>query len=57
MGFKDFFLPKIAHSDPEVRKKAVEKTKDTILLQNVIKNDRDTSVREHAQKRLQELTA
>ena len=57
MGFRDFFLPKIAHSDPEVRKQAVLKTKDPTLLKNVVENDKDASVRKQAQQRLQELTA
>lgn len=57
MGFKDLFLPKIVHSDPDVRKQAVMKEKDRQLLQNVIKNDANDQVREAAQMRLEELTA
>jgi hypothetical protein len=57
MGFRDFFLPKIAHSDPEVRKQVVMKEKNQELLKNVIKNDKDERVRETAKRRLQELTA
>ena len=57
MGFKDLFLPKIVHSDPNVRKKAVMKESDKQMLQNVIKNDKDDMVREAAQMRLEELTA
>ena len=57
MGLKDLFLPKIVHSDPNVRKKAVMKEKDKQMLQNVIKNDNDDMVREAAQMRLEELTA
>jgi len=57
MGFKDLFLPKIVHSDPNVRKQAVMKEKDRQLLQNVIKNEEDDAVREAAQMRLEELTA
>ena len=56
MGFKDLFLPKIAHSDPKVRKQAVMKEKDQQMLQNVIKNDKDDMVREAAKMRLEELT-
>lgn len=55
MGFKDLFLPKIAHSDPKVRKQAVMKEKDQQMLQNVIKNDKDDMVREAAKMRLEEL--
>jgi len=57
MGFRDFFLPKIAHSDPDVRKQAIQKEKDRQLLQNVIKNDADDKVPEAAKLRLEELTA
>lgn len=55
MKFRDFFLPKIAHSDPEVRKTAVQKEKDPGLLKNVIKNDKDPKVRQIAEMRLKEL--
>lgn len=55
MGFRDLFLPKIAHSNPEVRKKAVLKANDRQLLKNVIKNDKDERVRETAKRRLEEL--
>ncbi len=57
MGFKDLFLPKIAHSNPDVRKKAVKKEDDQNLLKQVIKNDSDPGVRETAKARLQELAA
>ncbi len=56
MAFRDLFLPKIAHSDPEVRKKAVLNEKDKALLQRVIENDKDPEVIKTAQKRLEELT-
>ncbi len=56
MAFRDLFLPKIAHSDPEVRKKAVLNEKDKALLQRVIQNDKDPEVIKTAQKRLEELT-
>jgi hypothetical protein len=57
MAFRDLFLPKIAHSNPEVRKKAVSKESDKALLQRVIDNDKDPDVVETAQKRLEELNA
>jgi len=56
MAFRDLFLPKIAHSNPEVRKKAVEGVTDTALLQRVIDNDKDPGVVETAKARLEELT-
>jgi len=57
MGFKDLFLPKIAHSNPEVRKKAVLKESNPELLKRVVENDSDPSVVETAKKRLKELKA
>jgi hypothetical protein len=57
MGFRDLFLPKLVHSNPEVRKKAVLKAKDRQVLKNVIKNDKDERVRETAKRRLEELKA
>jgi hypothetical protein len=55
MKIRDLFLPKIAHSDPEVRKKAVQKEKNPELLKKVIKNDEDAMVRQMAEIRLKEL--
>lgn len=55
MKFSDIFLPKIARSDPEVRKQAVAAEIDVELLKKVIENDSNPEVRELAQKRIQEL--
>ncbi len=57
MAFRDLFLPKLAHSNPEVRKKAVMQESDVALLQRVIDNDKDPEVVETARRRLSELTA
>lgn len=57
MKFRDLFLPKLAHSDPEVRKKAVRGEKNVELLKKVIKNDKDPEVRRLAQKQLKKLAA
>jgi hypothetical protein len=57
MAFRDLFLPKIAHSNPVVRKKAVMGESDKALLQRVVENDKDAEVVETAKKRLEELTA
>jgi hypothetical protein len=57
MKFSDIFLPKIARSDPEVRKKAVENEIDVELLKKVLQNDSNPEVREVAQKRIHELSA
>ena len=57
MKLSDLFLPKIARSDPKVRKDAVRETNDLKLLQDVIKNDSDEGVRLLARKRIRALTA
>ncbi len=56
MAFRDLFLPKLAHSNPEVRKKAVKNETNTGVLQQVIDNDKDPRVVEAAKERLKELT-
>ena len=56
MAFKDLFVPRIAHSNPEVRKKAVMRARDKNLLRQVIENDKDAEVRELAGRRLQEMS-
>lgn len=55
MKFRDLFLPKLAHSDPEVRKKAVRKEESVELLKKVIQNDKDPEVRRLAQKQLKKI--
>ena len=57
MKFRDLFIPKIARSDPNVRKKAVLDEESPDVLKGVIKNDPDNRVREAAKKRLNQLNA
>jgi hypothetical protein len=57
MKLRDLFLPKIARSDPETRKKAVGQESNIQLLKKVIENDSDAGVRRLANKRLAELEA
>jgi hypothetical protein len=57
MKFSDFFIPKIARSDPKVREQAVLECKDKELLKRVIKNDKDEHVRQAAMQRLAALEA
>jgi hypothetical protein len=52
MKFSDFFIPKIARSDPKVREQAVQQCKDRELLKRVIENDKDEQVRQAARQRL-----
>jgi hypothetical protein len=55
MKFKDFFLPKIARSDPGMRKEAVREEINVELLKQVIEKDSDPEVRRLAQERIREL--
>ena len=55
MKFRDLFLPKIARSDPSVRKRAVMEEHSKNILKKVIENDSDREVRHAARKRLQRL--
>ena len=55
MKFGDLFLPKIARSDPEVRKKAVLKEKNVGLLKQVSEKDTDPEVRKLALAQLKVL--
>lgn len=55
MKFRDFFLPKIAQSDPNVRIEAIRSEENVELLTKVLTNDTDTRVVEAAQKRINAL--
>ena len=55
MKFRELFLPKIAHSNPEVRIKAVDSEENAELLKKVKENDSDPRVVKAAQKRLEAL--
>jgi hypothetical protein len=57
MKIRDLFLPKLAQSNPNVRKKAVMKENDKGVLIKVIQNDSDRDVRQAARKRLQRLNS
>ena len=57
MKLRDLFLPKLAQSNPKVRKKAVMKENDKGVLIKVIQNDSDRDVRQAARKRLQRLNS
>jgi hypothetical protein len=57
MKFSDFFIPKIARSDPKVREKAVLECADIALLQRVIQNDKDVRVQQVAKQRIEALKA
>lgn len=55
MKFKDIFLPKIARSDPMIRKEAVRSEINVELLKQVIEKDVDSDVRRLAKERIHEL--
>ena len=55
MKASDLFLPKIARSDPEVRKAAVRNENDIDLLKKVSKTDNNPEVRKLALKRIKKL--
>lgn len=57
MKFSDLFLPKIARSDPKVRRKAVAAESNPTVLKKVVENDSDHGVRKAAEQRLQEIQA
>lgn len=51
MKFSDLFVPKHVHSDPKVRLKFVNKTKDIHLLEQMSEKDGDAEVRKAAAER------
>jgi hypothetical protein len=51
MKFRDFFVPKYLHSDPDVRMKFVEKSDDAHLLKQMSKKDKSDAVRKAAAAR------
>lgn len=56
VGFikNNFFIPKWKHPNPEIRKKAIMKLKDSNLLIQMAKNDENSKVRREAVKRLED---
>ena len=55
MKFSDIFVPRWQNSNPEVRKRAVERLKDIKLLAQIAENDTDLGVCEAARPRLDSL--
>ena len=52
MKFRDLFLPKIARSDPEVRKTAIREEVNVELLKQIVEKESDPEVIEEAEKRI-----
>jgi hypothetical protein len=55
MKLSDFFLPKIARSDPKVRMAAIAGEINVELLKQVVEKDKDPDVREAAKERIRQL--
>lgn len=52
MKFSDLFVPRYMHSNPEVRRQAVQRIDDAKLLQQMSEKDDDDGVRQAAANRL-----
>lgn len=55
MKFSDIFVPRWQNSNPEVRKRAVQRLKDIKLLEQIAENDDDPGVCQMAASRLEGL--
>ena len=55
MKFRDLFVPRYLHSNPEVRKKFASRCDDTYLLEQMSQKDESEMVCRAAAERLQEL--
>ena len=55
MKFRDLFLPKIARSDPEVRKAAIREEINVELLKQIVQKESDPEVIEVAAERIRAL--
>ena len=56
MRFRDIFVPRWQHSNPEVRIKAVQRMSDKSLLQQIAEKDEDEMVRMAARDRVAEIS-
>jgi hypothetical protein len=55
MKFSDIFVPRWQNSNPEVRKRALERIKDIKLLTQIAEKDEDPGVCQAAASRLESL--
>jgi hypothetical protein len=55
MKFQDFFVPRWQHSNPEVRRKAIQRVSDARLLAQISQQDEDEMVRMAARERRMEI--
>ena len=56
MRFRDLFVPRWQHSNPEVRKNAMSRLSDTSLLRQISEMDNHQMVRDAALAQLERLT-
>lgn len=55
MKFSDIFVPRWQNSNPEVRKRAVERLKDIKLLEQIAESDDDPGISQTAMNRLESI--
>ena len=55
MKFSDIFVPRWQNSNPDIRKRAIERLKDIRLLEQIAEKDEDAGVCETARLRLESL--
>ncbi|MCB2149147.1 MAG: hypothetical protein KQI81_21885 [Deltaproteobacteria bacterium] len=55
MKFSDIFVPRWQNSNPDVRKRAVERLKDIKLLEQIAEKDEDSGVCQAAMIRLENI--
>ena len=55
MKFSDIFVPRWQNSNPEIRKRAVDRIKDIKLLEQIAQQDEDVGVCQAARLRLDSL--
>lgn len=55
MNFKDLFVPRYLHSNPEVRMKFVENSSDARIIKQISEKDSDALVRKAAADRAEVL--
>lgn len=56
MRFRDIFVPRWQHSNPEIRIKAVQRMNDKSLLLQIVEKDEDEMVRKAARDRVTEIS-
>ncbi len=55
MKFSDIFVPRWQNSNPEIRKRAIERLNDIKLLEQIAEKDEDAGVCQAARMRLESM--